>query len=271
MCNLARGGPFDPRPPFAAAFGSPSHRFRLVSTTTYQPPTAFGLMPPVVKNLLILNGLAFLAQFALGRFDPLYPLIGPVERWLALWPLGTPDTQTFGDVGTVAIPAFWPWQLVTGTFLHGGFGHLFFNMLGLWMFGAQIETALGSRRFAWFYLACVLGASALQLAVTSAPYLAGEGQPFPPYTLGASGGVLGVMAAFGLLYPNTPIYLYFVLAVPAKWVVLAYAAFDLYAGVTGRADGVANFAHLGGMIVGALLILYWRGRLPVRPAHRLAI
>lgn len=229
----------------------------------YQPPGTFSMLPPVIKNLLILNGLAFLAQMVFemrGGGEP----FGPIERLFALWPVGGPHPVATPQ-GVVDVGTFWPWQLVTSAFLHGSFSHILFNMFGLWMFGMRIENALGSRRFLGFYLACVLGASLLQLAVTSYPYWAGQ-MVFPAPTLGASGGVLGVLAAFGLLYPDEPIYLYFFVPVPAKWLVLGLAALDLYAGVSGTQAGVANFAHLGGMLVGAVLIQYWRGRLLRRPA-----
>jgi membrane associated rhomboid family serine protease len=218
-----------------------------VAQNAYRPPTAFSIMPPVIKNLLIVNALAFLAQLTFGDF---------LLRWFALWPAGLPDR--FPQL-------FYPWQLLTMAFLHGGFGHLFFNMFGLWMFGMRIENVLGSRRFAFFYFACVLGASVAQFLVISAPFLFGLGDPAVVPSLGASGGVLGVMAAFGLLYPDEPIYLYFFVPVPAKWLVLGLAALDLYAGYTGTNTGVAHFAHLGGMLMGFLLIQYWRGRAPFKP------
>jgi membrane associated rhomboid family serine protease len=211
---------------------------------------------------LIINGLVFLAQYVFGQWSG-NPYFGPVERYFALWPLGTPDVvQT--PSGAFPWGQFYPWQLFTCAFLHGGLGHIFFNMLGLWMFGMRIENVLGSRRFAFFYAACVLGASLLHLVVTVIPAALGVGEPALFPMLGASGGVLGVLAAFGLLYPDEPIYLYFFVPVPAKWLVLGLAALDLYAGVTGSQAGVANFAHLGGMLAGALLIQYWRGRAPFR-------
>ena len=237
-----------------------------MAQTAYRPPTAFSFLPPVVKNLLIINGLVFLAQYVFGQWSG-NPFFGPVERWFALWPLGTPEVvQT--DYGAFAWGQFYPWQLVTCAFLHGGLSHILFNLFGLWMFGMRIENVLGSRRFALFYFACVIGASLLQLLVISAPAVLGSGEPnlFP--TLGASGGVLGVLAAFGLLYPEERIYLYFLVPVPAKWFVLGLAALDLYAGYAGTNTGVAHFAHLGGMLTGALLIQYWRGRLPFRPRPR---
>lgn len=235
-------------------------------STPYEPPRTFAVLPPVVKNLLILNGLAFFAQYVFSLQPGGTPFSG-VERWFALWPIGGPHPAVITPQGVVEVGRFMPWQLVTSAFLHGSFGHILFNMFGLWMFGMRIENVLGSRRFAGFFLACVVGASLLQLAVTSWPFFAGE-LAFPTPTLGASGGVLGVLAAFGLLYPDEPIYLYFFVPIPAKWLVLGLAALDLYAGVGGTQSGVANFAHLGGMAIGALLIQYWRGRLPLKPRPR---
>jgi membrane associated rhomboid family serine protease len=238
-------------------------------STAYEPPRTFAVLPPVVKNLLILNGLAYLAQAVFQMRAGGAPF-SVVEQWFALWPVGGPYPAVLTGQGVVEVGRFLPWQLVTSAFLHGSFGHILFNMFGLWIFGMRIENTLGSRRFLGFYLACVVGASLLQLLVTSWPFLQGA-VAFPTPTLGASGGVLGVLAAFGLLYPDEPIYIYFLFPIPAKWLVLGLAALDLYAGVGGTQSGVANFAHLGGMAIGALLIQYWRGRLPVKPRpHRLA-
>lgn len=233
----------------------------------YRPPSSLGLFPPVVKNLLIINVLVFLAQFIFAARSGGY--IPPMERLFALWPIGAPEVIQFRD-GLVTFGTFQPWQLVTSAFLHGGFGHILFNMFGLWMFGGTVERTLGSKRFLGFYLACVLGASLLQVGVSSWPFLMGDGG-IPVPTVGASGGVLGVLAAFGVLYPDQPIYLlFFPVPIPAKWFVLGYAAFSLYAGYADVQAGVAHFAHLGGMLTGALLIQYWRGRLPIRPRTRLA-
>ena len=235
----------------------------------YRAPSSFGLFPPVVKNLLIINGLVFLAQMILdARSASVYD---GFDRLFMLWPLGGPETIQFRD-GTVQFGTFAPWQLVTSAFMHGGLGHIFFNLFGLWMFGAVVERTLGSGRFLGFYVVCVLGASLLQLAVASWPFWAGgAGAAIPVPTLGASGGVLGVLAAFGVLYPEEKIFLLFLpVPISAKWFVLGYAAFSLFAGSAGVQAGVAHFAHLGGMVTGALLILYWRGRLPVKPSSRLA-
>lgn len=206
----------------------------------------------MVKNLLIINGLVFLAQFTLGDF---------LMEYFALWPVGTPEVIGTPR-GQAAVPSFYPWQLVTSAFMHGGMSHILFNMIGLWFFGVPMERTLGTRRFAIFYLACVLGASLLQLLLTSYPFWIGDPSAQPVPTLGASGGVLGVLAAFGLMYPDEPIYLYFLFPIPAKWLVLGLAAVNLYAGVADTQAGVANFAHIGGMLTGFLLMQYWRERLP---------
>lgn len=221
---------------------------------TYRPPTQFSVFPPVVKNLLILNGLLFLAQVVASNPQAIF--LREFLNLLALYPPGAPDTgfTIFGDTG--AIPGFWPWQLVTYAFLHGGLMHLFFNLFILWMFGFQLENAWGSKRFGIFYFVCIVGAALVHLPVM-------WGEPVP--TLGASGGVFGVLLAFGMMFPNQPIYLYFLVPIKAKWLVAGLATIELYAAVTGTQAGVANFAHLGGMLVGFILILYWRGKLPIKP------
>lgn len=169
---------------------------------------------------------------------------------LALWPLQS--------------GYFEPWQVITYGFLHGGFNHIFFNMFALWMFGSLIELDWGSRRFVSYYFACVIGAALVQLLVTSS----GDGAIYP--TVGASGGVFGILLAFGLRFPNQ----YILLLIPpipikAKWFVIIYGAIELYLGITGTQAGVAHFAHLGGMFAGLIMILYWRGKLPLQPRQRM--
>jgi membrane associated rhomboid family serine protease len=217
-------------------------------------PIQFSVFPPVIKNLLILNGLTFMAQYVADATGT-----GMLQRLLnsfALWPLATPFPN---------VPDFWPWQLVTYSFLHGGLAHLFFNMFALWMFGVQIENAWGSRRFATYYFACVVGAGLIQLVVATLAALSGDIYP----TVGASGGVFGILLAFGMMFPNQPIYIYFLFPVKAKWLVIGYGLIELWAGVTGTQSGVAHFAHLGGMLFGFLLIQYWRGKLPMQPKQRM--
>ncbi len=231
----------------------------LMNQDYYRAPTHLSVFPPVIKNLLILNGLLFLAQISV---EITYSdIMARVLNAMALYPPGAPDygISIFGP-GRVEIPGFWPWQLVTYGFLHGGFGHLFFNMFALWMFGLRIENDWGSRRFAIFYFVCVNGAGLIQMFVM-------YGQPVP--TVGASGGVFGILLAFGMMYPDEPIYIYFLFPVKAKWLVIGYGLFTLYAGITGTQAGIAHFAHLGGMLFGFLLIQFWRGKLPVQPDRRM--
>ena len=196
----------------------------------------YGAFPPVIKNLLIINVLVFLAQLALGNL--------PLLEWFALWPLGN---------------GFQVYQLVTYSFLHGGISHILFNMFALWMFGAQIENTWGSRRFSIYYFACVIGAGFVQLAST---YFSGAIWP----TIGASGGVFGILLAFGMMFPEQRIMLLFPpIPMKAKYFVIGYGVLELLFATTDFQPGVANLAHLGGMAAGFLLIMYWRGRLPFKP------
>ncbi len=224
----------------------------------YRPPSQFSVFPPVIKNLLILNGLFHLAQFVAAATGT--EMLARLLNLMALYAPFAPDVgyTIFGTVST--IPGFWPWQLVTYGFLHGGLGHLFFNMFALWMFGVQLENSWGSRRFAIFYFVCVIGAGLIQMMVM-------WGAPIP--TIGASGGVFGILLAFGMMFPNQPIYLYFMFPIKAKWFVIGYGLIELWAGVAGTQQGVAHFAHLGGMLFGFLLIQFWRGKLPVKPRRQM--
>jgi membrane associated rhomboid family serine protease len=226
-------------------------------------------MPPVIKNLLLLNGLFFFAQFVAANTLAPSSVLADVLNALALYPPGAPDqgaliVSNAGEIG--AIPGFWPWQMISYSFLHGSLGHLFFNMFALWMFGVQIENRWGSQRFGVFYFVCVLGAAATHLLFVPPAQTVGMSQIAVP-TVGASGGVYGILLAFGMMFPNQPIYIWFLFPIKAKWLVLGFGALELYSAVTGTAAGVANFAHLGGMVIGFLLIQYWRGKLPVEPSR----
>jgi membrane associated rhomboid family serine protease len=228
-------------------------------------PSAFSAVPPVIKNLMIVNGLVFLAQ---AVFDWLpagtMQAIGPVMIWGALWPAGAAEAAA--ALGQ-AVPAFYPWQLITTAFLHGSVLHIAFNMFGLFSIGPPVEEALGTRRFLAFYLVSVLGASLLQLAIVSYPFWTGTIGPVFP-TVGASGGLLGVVAAFGILYPKATLFIFPIpFPIQARWLVPGAALVSLYLGVTGRADGIAHFAHLGGMVAGAIFVLIWRSQ---RRSRRLA-
>ena len=216
-------------------------------------------LPRITKILLIANivGFAFQALLGDGR------LIA-----LMLWPLG----DGMYDPATMAGPSFMPWQLLSYSVLHGGLMHLAFNMLALVMFGAPLEHTWGERRFLAYYLVCVVGAGLCQLLVGSIAVSQGQ-QPYP--TIGASGGVFGLLLAYGMLFPNQRVMLLFPpIPMKARTLVIVYGLFELGLGVTGLQPGVAHFAHLGGMLFGWLLIRYWRGQSPFggsKPGPRMRI
>lgn len=190
-------------------------------------------MPPVTRTLLIANVAASL----------LLPALAPaLFNALALWPL---------ESGRFA-----PWQLVSYSFLHGGLTHLAFNMFGLWMFGAELERVWGPRRFATFYFCSVVAAALTQMAVT---HLGGNFEP----TVGASGGLFGLLVGFAIVFPQRRITpLFPPIPMPAPVFVALYGGIELVLGVTGRASGIAHFAHLGGIAGGWLVLRYWRGLPP---------
>ncbi|MFA5684044.1 MAG: rhomboid family intramembrane serine protease [Lysobacteraceae bacterium] len=212
-------------------------------------------IPPITQALLWSNVVVLGLQLLLG--DRLFL---PFMLWpLGEYPLGYVD-------GALQSVGFLPWQLVTYGFLHGGLGHMMFNMLALWMFGAQMEMLWGSRRYALYYFVCVIGAGLVQVAVVTWGVAQGA-QPHP--TVGASGGVFGLLLAFGMMFPNRQVMLLIPpIPMKARTLVIAYGALELYMGVTGSRSGIAHFAHLGGMLFGFLLIQYWRGRWPFERRRR---
>lgn len=194
-------------------------------------------LPPITRLLLIANVAVYLLQQVIS--DPLI-------TWFALWPFHTPTEYGAG---------FLPWQVITYSFLHGGLLHIGFNMLALYMFGGQIEQVFGSRRFLIYYLGCVFAAALAQLAMS-----AFSGGPALP-TVGASGGVFGLLLAYGLFFPKRTVLLIFPpIPMPAWLFVTLYGLVELYLGVTGTQAGVAHFAHLGGMLGGYILIRQWRSK-----------
>ena len=264
-------------------------------------PSGFQVLPPIVKNLLIINGLMFLASTVLET-----QLHVDLSRYLGL--------HYFTS------PYFMPHQLITHMFMHGNFTHILSNMFALWMFGSLIENYWGPKRFLIYYLICGLGGALMHWGVTGfevyqiqqdvnsfmarptptsfvslfernqgllydgglvdqANNLLASWKAEPSSTtyifrakelaaelplqqanipvVGASGAVFGVLLAFGMMFPNMYIYLYFFIPLKAKYFVIIYGLFELYAGVTGTQSGVAHFAHLGGMLFGFLLIKYW--------------
>ena len=216
-------------------------------------PTGFRVLPPVVKNLLIINALMYLATFTLTRFNI------DLTDVLGLHFFKASDFRVY--------------QIITYMFMHANFGHLFFNMFALWMFGNTLENIWGSKRFLLFYMVCGIGAGLCQELVQYIEYanslanyttvnVGGQIVPMSAYlnmmnTVGASGAIYGLLLAFGMMFPDSRIYLYFLFPIKAKWFVIGYAVIELITGLTG-ADNVAHFAHLGGMLFGLLLILYWR-------------
>lgn len=204
----------------------------------------FSNLPPITKALLIANGVVFLLQLAVGELA-LAPLM--------LWPLGGAEAGGFG---------FMPWQLLSYAFLHdpGNIAHLIFNMLALLMFGAPLEYVWGNRRFLTYYLTCVAGAGLCQLLVGTWA-VSQVGGVYP--TIGASGGVFGLLLAYGMLFPNQRVMLLIPpIPMKARTLVFVYGAIELLLGFTGLQPGVAHFAHLGGMLFGYLLIRHWRGQPP---------
>jgi membrane associated rhomboid family serine protease len=193
-------------------------------------------MPPATQALIFANVAVYLLESMAGM---------ALFEWFALWPPRSGLSQA---------PDFQLWQLVTYSFLHANTGHIFFNMFALYMFGADIERLFGSRYFVAYYFVSVLAAAVTHLVVNT--WIGADPAP----TVGASGGVYGVLLAYGLYFPNRQLML-LIPPVPmrARTLVILYAALELVLGVTGTAAGVAHFAHLGGMLGGYLMIRYRRG------------
>jgi membrane associated rhomboid family serine protease len=243
--------------------------------SAFRSSSAFGNMPEVVKNLLIINGLFFLAT-------------------IALQPQGL-------DLGRVLGAFYWeseqfrPWQIITHMFMHGSFMHIFFNMFALWMFGSAIERIWGAKRFLIYYLVTGFGAFILHYAVVAFqiqmlipevspemlqdiktngmdylmsnrnytnPTLAELNLLYNIPVVGASGAVFGILLAFGMMFPNTRLMLlFFPVPIKAKYFVIGYGAIELFSGIANRpGDNVAHFAHLGGMLFGYILIKYWNNK-----------
>ena len=197
-------------------------------------------MPPATTALIVANVAVFLLQsIAPGVVFP-----------LALWPLAA----SASGIGA----SFGPWQLVTYAFLHGGLVHLAFNMFALYMFGSAIEQVFGARRYLIYYFVCVVSAAISQLIVAAM-----MGGVYP--TVGASGGVFGLLLAYAIYFPHSRVMLLFPpIPMPARVFVFVYAVIELYLGVTGSQAGVAHFAHLGGMIGGFIMLRYWRSAATIR-------
>lgn len=225
-----------------------------MSDFRFTRPSAF---PPVIKNLIIINALVFVAQVML---DKQYDLTAK----LGLWPVQADN--------------FRPYQIFTHMFTHSPtlIFHILFNMLTLWMFGRILENVWGQKRFLFFYLACGLGAALAHMGVEYFQYqevidkinmLEALGFPdeadkwrnAPFFAVGASGAVMGVMVAFAFLFPNTPLYMMFIpIPIKAKWAILGFVALDLFGGISPiPGDNVAHFAHLGGALTGFIIVYIW--------------
>ena len=231
----------------------------------------FGAIPPVVKNLIIINAIMLLATYVLSM-------------------RGIDLARVLG-LHYISSPKFEPYQLVTHIFMHGGFMHLLFNMFALWMFGRVLETVWGPKRFFIFYFVTGLGAAVLHTFVNFIEYQSLVSKLSPDQidflllkgaeywemnrstgnyvmdnilillntpTVGASGAVFGVLLGFGMLFPNTRLMLIFPpIPIKAKYFVIGYGAIELYLGLTQSASNIAHFAHLGGMLFGYFMIKYW--------------
>ena len=207
----------------------------------------FGNLPPVTRGLILVNVAVFLLEAMVG--------VNRMTVYLGLWPIGT--ASFYGGM-----PGFQPWQIITYGFLHGSVMHIFVNMFALFMFGGQLERLFGPKRYLNLYLASIITAGLSQLA-----YAAITGaEPYP--TIGASGGVFGLLLAFAMYFPRQTIVLLIPpIPMPAWLFVTLYGLAELFLGVSGMEVNVAHFAHLGGMVGAWLMIQYWRGRPPFRRRH----
>ncbi|MBO6792433.1 MAG: rhomboid family intramembrane serine protease [Balneolaceae bacterium] len=206
--------------------------------TQFQPNTSFSLFPQGVKNLIFANGIIFLITKSMftGGWTALGATFAP---FLALWPLGS--------------GLFYPWQVVSYMFLHADLSHIFFNLFALWIFGQAIENLWGTKRFYVYYFLTGIGAALIHMFIGGAE----------SYTIGASGAVFGLLLAFGMMFPNQ----YIILLIPpipikAKYFVAIYGIVELFSGLSRVDSGVAHFAHLGGLVVGFILIKFWKIKRP---------
>ncbi len=215
-------------------------------------------IPPVTKHLLIINFLLWFATIVLKRTAGI-----DLQDWLGLHFWRAADFNAA--------------QFITYMFMHdtSGIAHVFFNMFSLWMFGRIIEQVLGAKRYLFYYVSCGLGAALIQqlaweydlremiAAVNAGKTIIDQAGQVITYndfiTVGASGAVFGILLAFGVLFPNMPMYIIpFPFPIKAKWMVLGYGVVELLFGVSGVMAGVAHFAHLGGMIIGFFILWYWK-------------
>jgi membrane associated rhomboid family serine protease len=194
--------------------------------TYYRYRFSFGYgLTPVVKNLMIIMGIVFLLQMF-------------ITRWIDFY---------FGLIPLMVWKKYFLWQLFTYIFLHGGFSHILFNLLALWMFGGELENYWGSKKFLFYFLFCGIGAGICTVVFT--PY------QFIP-VIGASGAIYGILLAFAWLFPNRPILIYFLFPIPAKYFVIIFGLIELLSSMEGTGGGVAHLTHLGGLVFGFFYLAY---------------
>ncbi len=194
--------------------------------TYYRYRFSFGYgLTPIIKKLMIIMGAFFLLQMVVSHRISFYLGLVPVLVWRK----------------------YFLWQLVTYIFLHGGISHLLFNLLALWMFGGELESYWGSRKFLRYFLFCGVGAGICTVIFT--PY------QFIP-VIGASGAIYGILLAFGWLFPNRLIYIYFLFPIPAKYMVIIFGLIELFSSIEGTGGGVAHLTHLGGLLFGLSYMAY---------------
>jgi membrane associated rhomboid family serine protease len=207
--------------------------------TYYRYRFSFGYgLTPVIKNLMIIMGIVFLLQEVVSRMMVVYLGLVPGLVW----------------------HEFYLWQLLTYMFLHGGFFHILFNLLALWMFGGELENLWGSRRFLFYFFFCGIGAGIITVLCTM--ILTPQYQFIP--VIGASGAIYGILLAFGWLFPNRLIYVYFLFPIPAKYFVIIFGLIEFFSSIGGAGGGVSHLTHLGGLLFGLLYMLYPMVRQKIR-------
>jgi membrane associated rhomboid family serine protease len=191
--------------------------------TYYRYRFSFGYgLTPVVKNLMIIMGIVFLLRMFITREIDFY----------------------FGLIPLLVWKKYFLWQLFTYIFLHGGFSHIFFNLLALWMFGGELESYWGSKKFLFYFFFCGIGAGIFTVLFSSYP------------VIGASGAIYGILLAYGWLFPNRPILIYFLFPIPAKYMVIIFGLIELFSSSSGTGGGIAHLTHLGGLVFGFFYMAY---------------
>jgi membrane associated rhomboid family serine protease len=190
----------------------------------YRFSSGYGLTP-VIKNLMLMMGMVFLFQMVIGRWAYDFLGLDPEKVW----------------------NEYFIWQVFTYIFLHGGISHILFNLLALWMFGGELESYWGSRKFLGYFLFCGIGAGVFTVVLF---------RHHDILIIGASGAIYGILLAFGWLFPNRPIYIYFLFPIPAKYMVILFGLIELFSSTGGTGGGIAHLTHLGGLLFGLIYMVY---------------